>query len=351
MRPIPLTSTASRARSRTSTYHGFAMASLRTDVSHPAQAWSGTGQLTRPARRIVSLLPSATEIVCALGLSDRLVAVTHECDYPPDALADVPRVTSSLLPTELRRSDEIDVAVRAAVAVGHGLYALDDALIADLAPDLILTQELCEVCAVAYPRVLKAARVAGGGGGPMVVSLEPHSLSDIFATIGLVAKLAGVPERGSVLVDGLTHRLEAIPQPATRRRVALVEWLSPLFAPGHWVPEQVERAGGASVIGEAGERSRESSWDALAEADPEVVVLGLCGFDLPRTIEEWTAFEPPPALTSTRAWRNGQVWAIDGSAYVSRPGPRLVHGVEVMASILAGRKQAAAVRVDLRSGD
>jgi iron complex transport system substrate-binding protein len=325
------------------------MAALRTDVSHPAQAWSGTGRLARPARRIVSLLPSATEIVCALGLSDRLVAVTHECDYPPDALADVPRVTSSLLPAELRRSDEIDAAVRAAVAGGHGVYALDDTLITELSPDLILTQELCEVCAVAYPRVLEAARLAGGGSGPTVVSLEPHSLADVFATIGLAAELAGVPERGSELLDRLSRRLAAIPQPATRRRVALVEWLSPLFAPGHWVPEQVERAGGASIIGKAGERSRESSWDALAEADPEVVVLGLCGFDLPRTIEEWAAFEAPPSLTGTRAWRDGEVWALDGSAYVSRPGPRLVDGVEVLASILAAREGAAMVRLDLRS--
>jgi iron complex transport system substrate-binding protein len=321
------------------------MASLQTDASHPAQVWSGTGRLDRSARRIVSLLPSATEIVCALGLSDQLVAVTHECDFPPDALADVPRVTSSLLPAELRRSDEIDAAVRAAVAGGHGLYALDDRLIADLGPDLILTQELCQVCAVAYPRVLEAARLAGGDSSPMVVSLEPHSLTDVFATIGLVAELAGVPERGSELVDGLSRRLDAVPQPVARRRMALVEWLSPLFAPGHWVPEQVERAGGASVIGEAGERSRESSWDALLEADPEVVVLGLCGFDLPRTIEEWTAFEPPPPLTGTRAWRDGQVWAVDGSAYVSRPGPRLIEGVEVLASILAGGEQPRAHRL------
>lgn len=325
------------------------MTPLPTDVSHPAQAWSGTGRLARPARRIVSLLPSATEIVCALGLSDRLVAVTHECDFPPDALADVPRVTSSLLPAELRRSDEIDAAVRAAVGGGHGLYALDERLIGDLAPELILTQELCHVCAVAYPRVVEAARLAGGERGPMIVSLEPHSLTDVFASIGLVAELAGVPERGSKLVDRLSRRLNAIPQPTTRRRVALVEWLSPLFAPGHWVPEQVERAGGASVFGEAGERSRESSWDALAEADPEVVVLGLCGFDLPRTVQEWRAFEAPAPLAATRAWRDGQVWAIDGSAYVSRPGPRLIDGVEVLASILAGHEQPAAQRLDLRS--
>ena len=321
------------------------MAQLGTDASHPAHAWSGTGTLSRPARRIVSLLPSATEIVCALGLADRLVAVTHECDFPPGAMVDVRRVTSNLLPPEVRRSDEIDAAVREAVSDGHGLYALDEGQIAALGPDLILTQELCEVCAVAYPRVVEAARVAGGESSPMIVSLEPHSMADVFATIELIAELAGEAERGSRLVADLRHRLADIPQPATRQRVAVVEWLSPLFAPGHWVPQQVQLAGGASVIGQAGDRSRESSWGALADADPDVVVLGLCGFDLARTLEEWRAFVPPAGLAGTRAWSDGQIWAIDGSAYVSRPGPRLVAGVEIMASILSGSGDARAVRV------
>jgi iron complex transport system substrate-binding protein len=312
---------------------------------HPAQAWSGTGALARPAERIVSLLPSSTEIVCALGLQDRLVAVTHECDYPADALAGIPRVTSNLLPEELRRSDEIDAAVRAAVGDGHGLYALDEEMLAAIQPDLILTQELCEVCAVAYPRVVEAARLAGGGSAPMIVSLEPHSLTDVLATIGLVAELAGEPERGSELVAHLQRRLHAVPVPGTRRRVALVEWLSPPFAPGHWVPEQVERAGGVSVIGQARARSRESSWEALAAANPEVLVLGLCGFDLPRSLEEWTAFEVPEPLTRTRAWEVGELWAIDGSAYVSRPGPRLVDGVEVLAGLLGGYSDARARRL------
>ena len=304
-------------------------------AAHPAQAWSGSGSLDRPARRIVSLLPSATEIVCALGLADRLVAVTHECDFPADALASIPRVTSNLLSEELRRSDEIDAAVRAAVTDGHGLYALDEQVLTELEPDLILTQELCQVCAVAYPRVVEAARMAGGGSAPMIVSLEPHSLSDVLATIELVAELAGAPERGREVSNSLWQRLDAVPpRPGMPRRVALVEWLSPLFAPGHWVPEQVERAGGVSVIGQAGQRSHESSWEALAAADPEVVVLGLCGFDLPRSLEEWETFEVPEALTRTQAWENGQLWAIDGSAYVSRPGPRLVDGVELLAAIL-----------------
>ena len=216
---------------------------------------------------------------------------------------------------------------------------------AALGPDLILTQELCEVCAVAYPRVVEAARIAGGGSSPMIVSLEPHSVADVFATIELIAGLAGEAERGSQLVADLGHRLNAIVKPATLRRVAVVEWLSPLFAPGHWVPEQVELAGGTSVIGRAGDRSRESSWDALAAADPEVVLLGLCGFDLARTLEEWRDFEPPAALAGTGAWTERQIWAIDGSAYVSRPGPRLVDGVEIMASIISGSPDARAMPV------
>jgi iron complex transport system substrate-binding protein len=312
--------------------------------SHPAQAWSGSGQLDRPAQRIVSLLPSATEIVCALGLADQLVAITHECDYPAGALRAVPRVTSSLLPNELRRSEDIDAAVRAAVADGHGLYALDDELMADLSPDLILTQELCDVCAVAYPRVVEAARMAGGGGAPMIVSLEPHSIEDVFASIGLVARLAGIADRGSQLVAHLRRRLAGIPA-GSRKRVALIEWLSPLFAPGHWVPEQVELAGGLSVIGQAGERSQEHRYDTLAAADPDVVVLGLCGFDLERTVSEWAACETPNALTRTHAWRDGELWAIDGSAYVSRPGPRLIDGVEILAAILRGETSDRAVRL------
>lgn len=314
-------------------------------AGHPAEAWTGDGSLDQPARRIVSLLPSATEIVCALGLEDRLVAVTHECDHPAEVVANLPRVTANRLPPEFSRSGEIDAAVRGALGDGHGIYALDETLLASIEPDLILTQELCRVCAVAYPTVLRAARSAGGEGGPMIVSLEPHSFADVLATIGLVARLAGVPEAGERLVADLERRLAGLDRAAPPRRVALVEWLDPLFAPGHWVPEQVELAGGSSVIGTAGARSREASWDALADARPEVVVLGLCGFDLPRTIREWEAFVAPPALRRSAPWKDGELWAIDGSSYVSRPGPRLVDGVEILASILSGRPDARAVRL------
>jgi iron complex transport system substrate-binding protein len=322
-------------------------------VEHPAQSWRGTGRLAGPARRIVSLLPSATEIACALGLADRLVAVTHECDYPADAIAALPRITGNLLPLEVQGSREIDAAVRAAVGGGHGLYSIDDALLADLEPDLILTQELCSVCAVAYPAVLEAARAAGGEDGPMIVSLEPHRLEDVFATIELVGRLAGVGERATEVAEGLRQRLRQLNAAAVRRlrarppRAAVIEWLDPLFAPGHWVPEQVELAGGQSVLGTAGERSVEGEWDAVAAADPEVIVLGLCGFDLEHSLSEWSAFEPPAGLRATTAWRDGQIWAIDGSAYVSRPGPRLVDGVEILASIVAGRTDPRAVRAPL----
>jgi len=315
------------------------------DIEHRPARSSGPGRLAAPARRIVSLLPSATEIVCALGLSQRLLAVSHECDFPPEAVAGLPRMTADRIPPTTRRSAEIDAAVRAALVAGHGLYALDEPLLVRLAPDLVLTQELCRVCAVSYPTVLQAARAAGGAGAPLVVSLEPQGLADVLATIELVATLAGVEARGERVTAALRARLAAVDPPTQRPDVALVEWLDPLFAPGHWVPEQIERAGGESVIGVSGERSRESSWEALAAADPDVVVLGLCGFDLPRTLDEWSAFEPPEPLTRTKAWRDGQIWAIDGYAYVSRPGPRLVDGVEILAAVLAGRPDPRAIRL------
>lgn len=296
--------------------------------------------------RIVSLLPSATEIVCALDLADRLVGVTHECDHPTDAIEGLPRLTADRLPVGGRQSSAaIDAAVRTALADGHGLYSLDDERLHELRPDLILTQELCRVCAVSYRTVMSAARAAGGGDVPLVVSLEPTTLASVLETVALVSNLCGVAERGSALVAELERRLAAIEPSPRRPRVALIEWLDPLFAPGHWVPEQVVSAGGDSAFGTAGQRSLEAAWQTLAASRPDVVVLGLCGFDLSRTLDEWTAFHPPAELRGTPAWADGQLWAIDGSAYVSRPGPRLVDGVEILAGILQGKPDTRAVRL------
>ena len=313
-------------------------------AAHPVARLSGPPRQGRRARRIVSLLPSATEIVAALGLTDRLVGITHECDHPP-GIGHLPRLTGDLT-TGGGTSREIDTAVREALTDGHGLYRLDAPELAALQPDLVLTQELCSVCAVAYPAVMEAARLTGGGEDePLVVSLEPHRLEDVFASIELVARLCNAQEAGSELLGRLRHRLSSVQRTTVTQRAALVEWLDPLFAPGHWVPDQLTAAGARSVFGASGARSVESSWEALAEADPDVVILGLCGFDLARTRAEWAAFDPPTALQSTRAWADGEIWALDGSAYVSRPGPRLVDGVEIMAEILRGTAAHRAFRL------
>lgn len=315
-----------------------------TLTEHPAVRSSGPARLGRPARRIVSLLPSATEIVAALGMADRLVGITHECDYPSD-IAGLPRLTDDLATATDKTSRDIDAAVRAALTTGHGLYRLDDALLGAVNPDLIITQELCRVCAVSYSTVVHAARLAGGGSDPLVVSLEPHRLEDVFATIELVAALCDEHQRGMYLVGELRRRLAEAPSPPQAPRAALIEWLDPLFAPGHWVPDQLAAAGGRSVFGTAAEPSRESTWSSLAREKPDIIVLALCGFDLPRTIAEWSTWRPPPVLRGTPAWEQGEVWAIDGSAYVSRPGPRLVDGVEILSAIFRGEADSRAVRL------
>lgn len=285
------------------------------------------------AARICSLLPSATEIVFALGLGDRLVGVTHECDHPPEARR-LPVVTRSLVDTAGQASREIHAHVVRALHAGSSLYALDQALLARLDPDLILTQELCSVCAVAYHQVREAVRVLPGP--REVLSLEPTTLDEVLATIETVAGRAGVPERGAALVAALRARLEAVRARAADLpppRVATLEWLDPPFAAGHWVPEMVGLAGGVDVLGHPGRPSREVGWDAVREADPDVLVLMPCGFDLGRTLVE-LARAPRPGWAELRAVGAGRVYGVDGSAYFNRPGPRLVDGVEILAEIL-----------------
>ncbi len=283
--------------------------------------------------RIVSLLPSATEIVCALGLADELVGVTHECDYPPVARTK-PAVTASALDG---RSDSamIDRLVAGSIHDHRGIYTLDWDVLRELQPDLILTQELCEVCAVSYSEVQRAARILPGD--VPIVSLEPRTLDDILDTMLLVGRLAhreadaaACVARLRARIDGVAARTAVAPRP----RVYCMEWIEPSFCAGHWIPQMVHLAGGEEVLGRAGEPSTRITWAEVAAAQPEVVVVMPCGFDTARAQDELRAIWERPEWRQLPAVRHGEVWVTDGSAYFSRPGPRMVDGLEILAHAL-----------------
>lgn len=284
--------------------------------------------------KVASLLPSATEIVCALGLGDSLVGVTHECDFPA-GVASRPHLTASRISHETMSSAEIDHAVRSQLD-GHGtIYDLDTDLLSELSPDLIITQELCDVCAVSYDIVQKAAKMYVADAN--VVSLEPNTIGDILENIRFVGELAGVPEKAAEVVAGLEARLEAVRVKtigATPPRVFMLEWLEPPFSPGHWVPEQVEIAGGEALLGEAGKKSVSTNYEAVLESDPEVLVLIPCGYYTADILRQLPATVFPAAWRSMRAIEGGNVWALDATSYFSRPGPRVVDGAEILAKIL-----------------
>lgn len=286
------------------------------------------------ASRICSLLPSATEIVCALGLEDRLVGVTHECDYPA-AVVDKPRVTSSVIDAGGMSGRDIDEAVRASLAEESTIYRLDRDLLEELAPDLILTQELCDVCAVSSDHVKTA--VDSLSGSPRVVSLEPRTLAQVLDSILHVGRCAGALQAAIALTDSLRDRLRAVGQAVAGRspvRVLTLEWIDPPFVGGHWVPDMVALAGGEDVLGRAGAPSREVDWDEVARASPDLVVAMPCGFGLERAAEELDRASLPSQWYRLPAVRSGAVYVVDGSSYFNRPGPRLVDGVEILASIL-----------------
>lgn len=290
--------------------------------------------MTEPAQRIVSLLPSATEIVYALGLGDRLVAVTHECDYPAEA-ATKPHITASIIDSEGMSAGEIDQAVRDSLTDQQTIYELDEALLAELAPDLLLTQELCDVCAVGPPIVQHA--IESLPNPPRVVSLEPHTLGEVLESILLVGRLAGVEDRARSLVDALNLRLNRVRESMLGRDripVLTLEWVDPLFVGGHWVPEQVWIAGGLDVLGRQGEPSREVTWTDVAEKEPEAIVAMPCGFGLERSARELARAQFPPEWHQLDPVRAGDVYVVDGSSYFNRPGPRLVDGVEILVAIL-----------------
>jgi iron complex transport system substrate-binding protein len=282
--------------------------------------------------RIVSLLPAATDLVVTLGLAGDLVGRTHECDWPPGALEHAEVVTRTSLADGLT-SREIDAAVHG----GSSLYALDPARLAALAPDLVLTQELCDVCAVSYAQVSEAVRVADTGS--TVVSLEPRTLPEVLSTLTTVGALTGREAEAEAAVGSARERLAAVAGAVAGRarpRVAVLEWLDPVWPVGHWVPEQVAAAGGVEVLGAAGAHTRPVTWDAVLAAAPEVLVLAPCGFPPERTLAELAAVTDRPGWADLPAVRAGRVWVVDGPAYFNRPGPRVVRGVEVLAHVLHG---------------
>jgi iron complex transport system substrate-binding protein len=286
-------------------------------------------------QRIVSLLPSATEILCALGLRERLVGVSHECDHPPD-VAGLPVLTEPKLDPR-RRSGEIDRDVRALVAEGLGVYRIRTDALAEVRPDLIVTQDQCDVCAVSLADVEAAAR-ARLGAGVAIVSLRPARLGDVFDDIRRVAAASESEPAATELIAGLEERLGRLrarhAHLRSRPRVACIEWLDPLMAAGHWIPDLVELAGGAYDLVRAGAPSPTLDWSALVAARPDVVVLMPCGFELEQTRRELSSLVARPEWRQLPAVRHRRAYAVDGNAYFNRPGPRIVDSAELLAGIV-----------------
>ena len=300
--------------------------------------------------RVISLLPAATEIVAALGLESHLVGISHECDYPVGIASGRPGVTRSEIFGKVLSSAAVDDWVKGALAAQGTLYTLDEPLFRTLEPDIILTQQLCDVCAVDYGSV--AAFAATLPTRPRIINLEPTSLADIFFDIRRVATALNAEARGEALVTRLSARVEAIRERTSslprRPRCVHMEWVDPPFCGGHWNPELVEIAGGDDQLGRPGQPSVGVTWDAVVEAQPEVLIIACCGYTIDRTMQDAAQLRSRAGWNDIPAVRNGRVYAVDGSAYFSRPGPRVVDSLEILAEILhpdlfAGQFPARAV--------
>jgi iron complex transport system substrate-binding protein len=284
----------------------------------------------------------------ALGLGEQVVGVTHECDFPPEA-ASRRQLTRSVIPEGLS-AREIDAAVRERTGAGRHLYELDEASLSELEVDLIVTQAVCEVCAVSYEDVVAVARRLPTR--PAVISLDPGRLAEVLADVSRLGEAAGAAGRGAELRAQLDSRLEAVRKAvagAPRPRVLALEWLDPPFIGGHWVPEMIETAGGEDVLGKPGTKSRTAGWDELAAARPEVVVAMPCGWDAQRAVGEVQEH-----ATELAAAEPGRIWAVDAASSFSRPGPRLVEGTELLAHLLHPDRVEAPVGVgfeEVRAGD
>ena len=289
-------------------------------------------------RRIASLLASATEILYGIGLGKRVVAISHECDYPP-GVADKPRVTTTLVEAEAP-SHEIDEQVRRMAAEGSALYGIDVEKLAELAPDLIVTQAQCDVCAVRYADVLEAVRTHGALQGTHVVAINPMTLEGIFDDILHVGDAADSAQAAQRYVEELKARVEAVQTKSqslsaeSRPRVACVEWIDPPMLAANWMPELVEMAGGLCSLAEAGKHSTYAAWGDVVAFDPQVVLVTPCGFDLQRTLRETPALEALPGWHSMSATHTGRVYLVDGNAYFNRSGPRIVDSLEILAHLL-----------------
>lgn len=284
--------------------------------------------------RIVSLLPSSTEILFGIGAGPQVVGVTHECDFPAACLG-LPHLTSSALPATASPGD-IDRHVRASLHAGSSLYHLDAELLERLQPDLIVTQELCEVCAVSYAIVDRAARRLAPDS--RIVSLEPSSLEDVFANIRYLGSLTGCGPQADAMVASLRERVDALRSRSNdvrvRPRALILEWTDPPMSGGHWTPGLVALAGAEPVLGNPGANSVTLAWESIAAADPDAIVVAPCGFNLAATRRAVAVLESNPIWTTLRAYREGRVHVMDGNAYLNRPGPRLVDTAEIMFSML-----------------
>jgi iron complex transport system substrate-binding protein len=285
--------------------------------------------------RVVSLLPAATEIVAALGRADWLVGVSHECDYPPEVRSK-PRVTRCEIYGKGLSSAQVDAWVNGESAAGRPLYTLEAEVLRDLKPDVILTQQLCDVCAIDYGSV--AAFAASLPKPPKLLNLSPSSLAEIFGDIKCVAAALGEVDPGQALVASLTHRVDRVrsrvAKANTRPRCCHLEWIDPLFCSGHWTPELVEIAGGTDPLGRKGLPSIRISWEQVLQAQPEILVLACCGYDAERTVQDLEILQREPQWDTLPAVSQDRIYAVNGSAYFSRPGPRIVDSLEIMAQII-----------------
>jgi iron complex transport system substrate-binding protein len=286
--------------------------------------------------RIISLLPATTEILYTIGAGDSVVGVTHECDFPPEA-ARKPKLIRPRIDPQTPPAD-IDRLVREIIQRGESIYAVDAELLADLAPDLVVTQDLCHVCAASPEDLASALSRLPQSQAPRVLTFTPRTLADVWAGVRQIGEAAGRSAEAQSLAASLAARVAAVENATrdvtTRPRVLCLEWFDPPYCGGHWVPEMVRLAGGTDPFGKEGEPSFPMSWEQIIESQPQLIVLMPCGYNLERNLEVWGSSHRPPGWDDLPAVRNGRVYAVDGNAYFSRCGPRLADGLELLAQLL-----------------